>query len=263
MSEAVHEGARRLRLTIAYDGLPWKGWQSLPDRQTVQDQVESGLQTIAGAPIRLHGSGRTDTGVHALGQVAHCDVPAYSKLTKDEWANALNAVIPLSIRIVAADFAPSDFHARFDAKGKVYRYRIWRAHMMSPFELGRAWHVFGNLDDSALDACAAILAGTHNFSRLSANRGDMSEQERRQNPEDVTRTLCRADILREREVLELELEGDGFLYKMVRLMVGTMIHVARGRDSVAWFRSLLDDPAGAKSHHMAPPEGLYLVRVLY
>lgn len=262
MNEPGH-GTRRLKLIITYDGLPWMGWQSLPGGRTVQDQLELGLRTIAGAPVRIHASGRTDTGVHALGQVAHCDLPDSSRLTAEEWPNALNAVLPPSIRIVTADFAPPDFHSRFDAKGKIYRYRIWRAHVMSPFEAGRAWHVFGQLDESTLKQCAAILTGTHNFSRLSANRGDMSEQERRKTPEDVTRTLVRADVRSRDRLLELEFEGDGFLYKMVRLMVGTMVHVARGRDSVEWFSSLLDDPAGTKSHHMAPPDGLYLVRVLY
>ena len=254
---------KRLKLTIAYDGLPWQGWQSLPSGLTVQDQVQLALGKIADAPVHAHGSGRTDTGVHALGQTTHADVPASAKLTDEDWIHALNAVLPPSIRILACETAPDAFHARFDVTGKVYRYRIWRPRVMSPFEVGRAWQVHGEVDAAALKQCAALLRGTHNFSRLSANRGDLSDEERRANTAGMTRTLSRVEARTEGEVWEIEFEGDGFLYKMVRLMVGTMIHVARGRNPVEWFAALLSDPDGVKSHHMAPADGLYLVRVLY
>ncbi len=134
---------------------------------------------------------------------------------------------------------------------------------MSPFEVGRSWHVYGPLDEEALARCAALLPGTHNFSRLSANRGHTSEEARRENPDDMTRTLSRVELRTEDDVTEIEFEGDGFLYKMVRLMVGSLIHVARGRESAEWFESLLTDPSGVKSHHMAPADGLYLARVIY
>lgn len=254
---------RRLRLTIAYDGAPWLGWQTLPSRRTVQDELEAAFEKIAGARRRIQGSGRTDAGVHALGQVAHVDVPEGSKLREEDWVRALNAVLPISIRVAAASFVAGDFHSRFDAKAKVYRYRIWRGHVMSPFEAGRAWHVYGNLDLPAMRRCAPSLVGRHNFSRLSANRGDVSEEERCEDAADVTRTLSRVDIEESGDLLVVETEGDGFLYRMVRLMVGSLVHVARGRESGAWFSSLLSDPAGVKSHHMAPPDGLYLVEVKY
>lgn len=255
--------SKRLKLTIAYDGQPWRGWQSLPSGDTIQDQLEAALAKIAAMPVRIHGSGRTDTGVHALAQTAHCDVPASSNLAESAWVSALNAVLPPSIRIMAAELVPAEFHARFDATGKVYRYRIWRPPVMSPFEVGRAWHVFGDMDEDAVRECARILIGAHDFARLSANRGDVSEEERRSDAFNLTRTITRADVGRTDDVLSVEFEGDGFLYKMARLMAGTMVHVARGRDSIEWFRSLLDDPSGVKSHHMAPADGLYLVRVLY
>lgn len=255
--------AHRLKFTIAYEGTPWLGWQTLPSGRTVQDALESALSKIAGVTVRIQGSGRTDAGVHALGQVAHGDVPGDSRLGASDWTRALNAVLPASIRVMRAEFAAADFHARFDAKAKTYRYRIWREDVMSPFEAGRAWHVYGTLDMAAMKRCAALLRGRHDFSRLSANRGGVSDSKRREYPEDVTRTLTRVEIAEDHEVIEFEVEGDGFLYRMVRLIMGSLVHVARGRASEDWFASLLSAPDGVKSHHVAPPDGLYLVEVKY
>jgi tRNA pseudouridine38-40 synthase len=135
--------------------------------------------------------------------------------------------------------------------------------MLSPFEADRAWHLYGPLDVEALRWCCEKLVGTHNFIRLSANRGDMPEVERRTLPEKTTRTIYRAEVRECGEVLELEFEGDGFLYKMVRLIVGSMIHVARGREPREWFASLLNDSMGKQSNQTAPACGLYLVSVVY
>lgn len=263
METRLPAGTKRLKLTIAYDGAPWFGWQTLPSGLTIQDQIEQALRKLADSPVRIQGSGRTDTGVHALAQIAHADVPESCKLSAAAWCHALNALLPKSIRILYVEWAEGEFHARYDAKAKVYRYRIWRRRVMSPFEVGRAWHVYGPLDDEAMEACSKLVVGTHNFSRLSANRGHMSEEERRENADDLTRTLARADLHVGEETIEIEIEGDGFLYKMVRLIVGSMVHVGRGRETTHWFESLLADPAGLKSHLMAPADGLYLVRVIY
>lgn len=253
----------RLKLTIAYDGLPWKGWQSQAGGGAVQDQLEAALQSLVGQRVVIHGSGRTDAGVHARAQVAHIEPPESMRLAPESWIRALNVRLPHSIRLLRCEEVAEDFHARFDATGKVYEYRIWRAAVLSPFEAGRAWHRHGALDMDALRASAESLLGTHNFARLSANRGDMSDIERRENAEGLTRTISRLEVHEEGDILRLEFEGDGFLYKMVRLMVGSMIQVARGRESLAWLRGLVADPAGEKSSHCAPAEGLYLVRVLY
>lgn len=263
MEPLIPSGTKRLKLTLAYDGASWLGWQTLPSGQSIQDQVEAALRKLADKPIRIQGSGRTDAGVHAMGQTAHADVPETSKLTDLAWQNALNALLPRSIRVLHAEWVEGGFHARFDAKSKVYRYRIWRRNVMSPFEVGRAWHVYGPLDDVAMETSARLLVGMHNFSRLSANRGHMTEEERRDNPDAVTRTLLRVDLLRSDDTIEIEFEGDGFLYKMVRLMVGSLVHVARGRETPQWVQSLLSDPTGVKSHVMAPADGLYLMRVIY
>jgi tRNA pseudouridine38-40 synthase len=256
-------GFKRLRLTVAYCGTPWKGWQSQEGGGGVQDEINAAIKKATDIVTQVQGSGRTDAGVHALAQVAHCDVPETVRMNGDAWVNALNACLPLTIRILHVEEADPRFHSRFDAAGKVYRYRIWRPRMLSPFEADRAWHVYGPLDMDALRWCCEKLVGTHNFIRLSANRGDMPETERRTLPDKTTRTIHRVDLREEGDVLQLEVEGDGFLYKMVRLIVGSLIHVARKREPKEWFESLLSDPSGKQSNQTAPACGLYLVTVNY
>jgi len=256
-------GFKRLRLTIAYCGTPWRGWQSQRDGGGIQDAIAAAFHKATRTHTQVHGSGRTDAGVHALAQVAHADVPESLRLSPEAWVSALNACLPLTIRILAVEDADPDFHARFDAVGKTYRYRVWRPRLLSPFEADRAWHVHGPLDPDALRWCCDRLVGAHNFVRLSANRGDLPEVERRRRPEKTTRTITRADIQENGGVLEFEFEGDGFLYKMVRLIVGSLIQVARGRETGEWFGNLLADPSGPQSNQTAPAGGLYLASVHY
>jgi tRNA pseudouridine38-40 synthase len=229
----------------------------------VQDELESVLEKLTGSRVMVHGSGRTDAGVHARAQVAHLDWVMDNTLRGESLVRAMNVHLPPSIRVLGCGDAPPGFHARFDAKGKVYEYRIWRGDVMSPFESGLAWHVFKGLDLDLLRQGTALLRGTHNFARLSAARGDISEAERRENAEGLTRTIHRAEVLEEGEILRLEFEGNGFLYKMVRLMVGSLVHAARGRATLDWIRDLVEKPEGVKSQHCAPADGLYLARVIY
>lgn len=254
---------KRLRLTIAYDGTPWQGWQSQTDGMGVQDQVEKAMSIIAKTPVRIEGSGRTDRGVHALAQIAHADVPAGIGMAGENWVRAVNCVLPSSIRLMHCEDAAPDFHARYQTKGKIYRYRVSRSAPLTPFEANRAWLVYGELDDNAIRICLGMLVGRHNFARLAANRGDFNDARKRGGAAATTRTIFRAEVQEENQVLTLEFEGEGFLYKMVRLITGSIIHVARGRATTEWFASLLAEPGGLKSHHCAPPEGLYLVRVMY
>jgi tRNA pseudouridine38-40 synthase len=256
-------GFKRLRFTIAYCATPWRGWQSLEGGRTVTDELNASIRKATNIDTRMHGSGRTDAGVHALAQTAHCDVPETVRMTTESWAHALNACLPLTIRILNVEECPPAFHARFDAIGKTYRYRIWRPRTLSPFEADRFWHVYGPLDLEAVRWCCDKLVGTHNFVRLSANRGDMPETERRLRIDKTTRTIHRAEMREAGDVLELEFAGDGFLYKMVRLIVGSLMHVARGREPKEWFARLLADPTGMQSNQTAPACGLYLVGVEY
>lgn len=256
-------GRRRLRLTVAYCGTCWRGWQSLVGGGTIQDELTAAVLKATRLQTTVHGSGRTDAGVHALAQTAHMDVPDDLRMSHAAWCKALNACLPATIRVTRVEDAAPDFHARFDACGKTYRYRLWRPEMLDPFESDRAWHVYGPLDLAAMRRCAARLVGTHNFVRLSANRGDMWETERRKQPDKTTRTLTRADLTEKGDLIELEFEGDGFLYRMVRLIVGSLVQVGRGRASEAWFADLLTTHEGLQSNQMAPACGLYLVSVAY
>ena len=254
----------RLRLLVAYDGRPFRGWQSQAGGEAVQDFLETAVGKLGGVADRVvvHGAGRTDAGVHALGQVAHADVPAATFARFDEggkWPAALNAHLPPAVRVLRAGRAPTpDWHARFSAVGKVYRYRIWNAPALHPLEIGRAWHLPGALDVPRLAAAARVFVGRHDFAGFAASRG---------RPEsDTVRTVHRATVTRrgsDGALVTLEFAGDGFLYRMVRLLTGTLARVGQGRMEEATLRDLLARPAGRRSSFAAPAGGLYLVRVSY
>ncbi len=245
---------RRLKLIVAYDGAEFSGWQSQARGDTIQDRLEAAFLQVTGEEIRVHGAGRTDAGVHALGQCAHVDLSP-SRLSPAVLAAALNASLPSRIRVLRCALVAKTFHARFDAQGKVYRYRIATAPVFSPFEIGRAWHVSGVLDDKILRACARAFLGRHNFAGFAANRG---------HPVGSTiRTIRRVRVRRTASVTTIEFDGDGFLYKMVRLMVGAIVRAALGKTTLAEIRAHLVDGTPAEPRLVAPAEGLTLVRVRY
>lgn len=248
---------RRLRLTVAYEGAPFAGWQiQAGPKPTVQGCLEAAFTDLCGHRLDVQGSGRTDAGVHALGQVAHVDVPVLvgSLAQAARWAQALNARLPDGVRVTRTSWAPAGFHARFSASGKTYRYRIWNAPWMHPLELGRAWHVPYALDRDRLAEAAQVLLGRHDFAHFAANRGAGLE------PRSTVRTLRRIGLGGRAPLLTLEFEGDGFLYRMVRLLTGALVRVASGRDDLSWLRRTLSKEL-RKNHHQAVAEGLYLVRV--
>ena len=242
----------RLKLIIAYDGRPFLGWQSQTCGQTVQDFIEAALAKICGTRVVLHGSGRTDTGVHALAQCAHADVE-HARLNPASWVLALNAHLPREIRILKCTEAKPSFHARFNAKGKIYTYRIWNHPVHTPFEQGRSWHLPGPVDLAQLATSASQLTGTHDYAAFAANRGKPDK--------DTVRTVSRIDLSKRGSLITLTFEGSGFLYKMVRLMTGTLIRCAQHRDEPNWIPDLL--AVKKKTSFAAPAEGLYLTRVLY
>lgn len=247
---------RRLRLTVAYDGGPFAGWQSQARGNTVQDHLETAFATLSGGlRIQVHGSGRTDAGVHARGQVAHADVPATS-MTLERWLLALNAHLPPQIRVGQLRFVRDAFHARFDARGKIYEYRIWNDPALDPFQRGRAWHLPGPLNLGALTAAATAFEGRHDFAAFAANRGTP--------PETTVRDIRHVRVTRRGTLVTLRFEGSGFLYRMVRLMVGSAVRCGQDRASVDAIRSALTAGAAApKTTFCAPAEGLCLMRVLY
>ncbi|MGI8431883.1 MAG: tRNA pseudouridine(38-40) synthase TruA, partial [Chthoniobacterales bacterium] len=245
---------RRLRLVIAYDGSGFRGWQSQAHGATVQDCLEQAFASVAGERIRVHGAGRTDSGVHALGQCAHADVPA-GRLTAATWLKALNALLPPQVRVLKGRFVAATFHARFEARGKVYRYRLTTTPVLSPFERGRAWHVMKQLDEVKLRAAAALFVGKHDFAGFTANRG--------QPPTSTTRTIHRIRVRHTAALTTIDFAGDGFLYKMVRLLTGAIVRCATGSESLNQIKQRLDYPSENGTRLVAPAEGLTLVRVRY
>src|SRR5207253_3329494 len=246
--------ARRLKLVISYDGRDFAGWQSQKHGNTIQDRLESAFERICGTRVAVTGSGRTDSGVHALGQCAHVDVPA-AQFAAERWLKALNGVLPPTIRILRARFVAKDFHARFSAKGKVYRYRIINGAVRAPLEIGRAWHIASPLDRELLERAGKRFTGRHDFASFAANRG---KEER-----STVRTLEYVRVSDRRDLIEIEFSADGFLYKMARLMVGAMARCALGKDSLQSIDLRLERPSRTSARFVAPAAGLYLVRVRY
>jgi tRNA pseudouridine38-40 synthase len=244
----------RLKLIVAYNGAGFSGWQSQARGNTIQDQIESALLQVIGQKIRVHGASRTDAGVHAIGQCAHLDLPP-TRLTPTILLSALNASLPPQIRIMRCGFVASTFHARFLARAKVYCYRLATTAVLSPFELGRAWHVSGSLNDKSLRACANKFVGTHDFTGFAANRGHTMKS--------TIRTIRRVRVRRTASSTTIEFEGDGFLYKMARMMVGAIVRCALGKISVAEIGARLLEAAPAEPRLVAPAAGLTLMRVRY
>lgn len=245
----------RLKLTLAYDGACFRGWQSQPGGGAVQDVLEAAMSRIAGGQkIRVHGAGRTDAGVHAEGQVAHADAPGLRGGAR-AWMRALNATLPASLRVLRCVARPETFHARYGASGKIYEYLIWSGEVLPPHLAGRCWHVTPRPRLSALRAAARVLRGEHDFRGFSANRGTPVH--------DATRHVRRITVSEDGPLTRLRFEGDGFLYKMVRMLSAAMVRVAQGRASLAALEARLAGRTSDFPREVAPPDGLYLRKVSY
>ncbi len=250
----------RYKLTIAYDGRAFQGWQAQPNGQGAQNALESCVASITQrSDIRVHGAGRTDRGVHATGQVAHFDAPEALEMNAGAWFRALNTNLPKQIRVMACELVQDTFNAQFDAIGKHYEYRIGRLGALPPLELGLAWHVPWRMDPVLLQAACALMVGRHDFVAFSANRKDGRELI----PGFSLRTITSIETVESNGILSLHFRGEGFLYKMVRLLTGSILRVALGRQPLSWLEELLREPNGKKSQHVAPAGGLYLRAVEY
>jgi tRNA pseudouridine38-40 synthase len=246
--------SQKLKIIVAYDGALFAGWQSQSHRNTVQDHLERAFERIIGKPVRVHGAGRTDAGVHALAQCAHVDLEnKFFAVTR--WREALNALLPPAIRVLRCRYVSDDFHARLSARGKIYRYRIWTAPVLPPFEYRRAWHIARPLDLKTLNTAAKCLIGTHDFASFAANRGK---------PEKSTiRTIHSVRVRPKGPCFTIEFDGDSFLYKMVRLMVGALVKCALGKMRIEEISARLKSRELGLPRFAAPAEGLFLVRVFY
>lgn len=250
----------RIKLRLSYDGRSFEGWQSQPGGNTIQDLLDRALTEVSKQPLKIHGSGRTDAGVHAFAQVAHFDPPDDTNMNPFNWVPALNAKLPAAIRVLAAEEVAADFHARFSAISKTYRYEISLEPVLSPFRAGLVWHLPRQLDPQLLEDGLKVVAGHHDFRAFAARRGNETEST------DYRRHISQATLSLSDHGWQIRFTGDGFLYKMVRLMVGGLIQVAQGRQRLDDFAALLDQPANlpnGKSPICAPPDGLYLESVDY
>lgn len=246
----------KFKLAIAFDGTAYHGWQSQRSGRGIQDQLEAALAKLFGGTPEVQGSSRTDAGVHARGMAAHFTVPAAAmKMPVRHLVLAINACLPEDIRVKSAIRVAAEFHARFDATGKQYRYRVWNHPVMNPLLRPQAWHVPRPLDFEAMQTAAGELTGRHDFRSFTANRGDVLE--------DAVRTLTRCEIRCRGASLTFLLEGSGFLYKMCRGIVGTLVQIGEGKlppDSIPHILAAKDRGAAGMN---APAHGLVLWKVFY
>jgi tRNA pseudouridine38-40 synthase len=237
----------RLRLTLEYDGTDFRGWAAQPGLRTVESELRRALGLLYGSVDALAVAGRTDAGVHALGQVVSVDVeggPPAARATA-----ALNPELPDDVAAVGAEEAPPDFHARHSARSRAYRYRIHRRAERSPFEARRSWWVPRPLDVEALGEAAALLVGEHDFRAFTPTETQH---------EVLRRTVLHAAWVERGEHLDFEIEADSFLRHMVRALVGTMVELPPDQ-----LEPLLEGAGRSEAGRTAPPWGLYLERVSY
>jgi len=244
---------RTLKLTLSYDGTRFVGWQRQNEGESVQGLLEDAVARLEGAPVTVQGAGRTDAGVHAIGQAASVRVTCLHDTTT--LARALNAQLPRDIRVVAVEDRDERFHARFSARAKTYRYQIRNAAIASPFERAYVWHLQEPLALDAMNSAAALLVGTHDFAAFrSAGSGDVAG---------TVRTISQSSWRDTTGLLTYEITGDGFLRHMVRAIVGTLVEVGRGWREPADIAALLRGGTRAQAGATAPPQGLFLVSVDY
>jgi len=250
---------RNIKLTIAYDGSDFHGWQFQPGIPTIQGALNDAARKIAQEKIVIHGASRTDAGVHALGQVAH--FKTRSALSASEFQRALNALLPPAIRIIAAEEVGPDFHARWLAQGKTYRYRIYRGRVLPPFDYRRALHYPWPLDEAAMAAAALEFKGEHDFTSFAASSGSEEDDADR----NMMRVLYSSEIIRdpERDEISYVVRGQSFLRYMVRKIVGTLLEAGKGRIAPADISQLFELRDRSRSGPTVPPEGLYLVALEY
>ena len=250
---------RHIKITIAYDGADFHGWQNQPGMATIQGAIGDAARTITQENVQIHGASRTDAGVHALAQVAH--FKTQSALPAPEFQRALNALLPPAIRIIAAEEVGPDFHSRWQAQAKTYRYRIYRGHVLPPFEHRRALHYSGPLDEQAMAAAAREFQGEHDFTSFAASSGSEDEDRER----DMVRLIYSSEIIcdLEREEIAYLVRGRSFLRYMVRKIVGTLIEVGKGRLASAEIAQSFKLRDRSRCGPTVPPEGLYLVAIEY
>jgi tRNA pseudouridine38-40 synthase len=243
----------RFKLTIEYDGAPFSGWQRLSEGRSVQGALENAVEKLTGKRGDVTGAGRTDAGVHAFGQVAHVDIE--KTIEPQRLADALNAHLrPHPIAVLSAEEAADGFHARFDAVRRVYLYSILNRRAPAALSQGKVWRVARRLDEAAMHAAAQRLIGKHDFTTFRDSQCQAKSP---------VKTLDRCDVARAGETLQIWCEAQSFLHRQVRSMVGTLVEVGLGKMSAGDVADALAAVDRARCGPVAPPDGLYLMRVDY
>ena len=260
------KNVRNLRLTVAYEGTDFAGWQVQPDRTTVQGTLASAIGRLSGEKVLPQGSGRTDAGVHALAQVATFSTS--STIPTENWMRALNDILPAAIRILDVGEVPPDFHARKSAKAKIYRYRILRSALCQPFLARYVWHYPCPLEERAMEAAAGFVLGEHDFTSFAAV--DPERVARMNTDTSVTgtdlsnvRTIFQSAWIREGDEFIYTVRGNGFLHHMVRNLVGTFLLIGKGSLSPQDLCGIIEARSRASAGPTAPASGLYLISVEY
>jgi tRNA pseudouridine38-40 synthase len=243
---------RNIKLTIAYDGTDFHGWQRQPGIRTVQQVLEDALHEVTGEVVSTTASGRTDAGVHALGQVVH--FLTASRHTTETFVRALNAHLPADVRVWTAIEKPQAFHATLDARSKRYRYVIDNGAYADPFQLRYSWHVRRRLDTAAMAHASAALLGRHDFHSFETDWPNRISS---------VRTIFDVAVNRAGDRVTIEVEADGFLYNMVRAIAGTLARVGTGKRPESWVAEVLAAENRAEAGPTAPAKGLFLIKVRY
>lgn len=241
-----------IKLTIEYDGTRYCGWQYQPNAISIQQVIEDALFDLASERIRIHGSGRTDAGVHALGQTA--SFTTNSIIPPVKFSHALNQNMPSDIAIVSSCEVPDDFHARFSAVGKHYKFLLFNRETRSPFYDSRAFRVNKEINVSAMKKAAVEFLGTHDFRGFMAAGSNVC---------DTVRTISEIFIKESEEIIEINVKGNGFLYNMVRIIAGTLLECGLGKLSSQDMTSIISSGDRDKAGPTLPAHGLYLVKVFY
>jgi tRNA pseudouridine38-40 synthase len=247
---------RWLKLTVAYDGRAYAGWQVQPDKPTVQGTLEAAIREITQQAVRISAAGRTDAGVHALGQVVGMAVE--TRLSNSELHRALNAVLPDDVCVLALQDAPERFHATHHAAAKRYRYSIHNGRTRSVFDRHYAWHYPQPLDVPAMHTAGQALVGRHDFSSFETAGSERADSIRTIHELSVARPIAERP-----ENVTIDVAGDGFLYNMVRTIVGTLVEVGTGARSTEWPAEVLAARDRRQAGQTAPPHGLFLISVDY
>ncbi|SDI07703.1 tRNA pseudouridine38-40 synthase [Alteribacillus persepolensis] len=244
---------QRVKAIVSYDGTLFSGWQKQPNKRTVQTELEKALRSIhKGEDVRVTASGRTDASVHAIAQTVHFDTPL--AIPEDKWPKAINSKLPDDVQVKRAVYAHADFHARFDAVEKEYHYRVLTSRTKDIFRRNYVFFYPYPIDVKKMKEAAAYLKGTHNFSSFCASGTDVV---------DMVRTIYRAEIMEKNDELHFIFRGNGFLYNMVRIMVGTLLEVGKGRREAEDMSAIIAAKKRSAAGKTAPGHGLYLWEVCY